>query len=80
MSHKIDLTSEQHDALVLQAQSYCRKNLDLDLEQFDAAFLVDFFVEQIGKQVYNRAIGDAKSHLEQHFEVLADRLYELEKY
>ncbi|NOU49441.1 DUF2164 domain-containing protein [Pseudoalteromonas sp. JBTF-M23] len=80
MSLKIKLTPQQHDELIVQAQAYCADNLGLELAQFDAAFMVDFFIEQIGKQIYNQALEDAKAHLEQHFEMLTDRLYELEKY
>ncbi|MBD1581335.1 DUF2164 domain-containing protein [Pseudoalteromonas sp. S16_S37] len=80
MSRKITLAPQQHDKLVVQTQAYCAENLGLELAQFDAAFMVDFFIEQIGKQVYNQALEDAKSHLQQHFEMLSDRLYELEKY
>ncbi|CAH9055324.1 hypothetical protein PSECIP111951_01218 [Pseudoalteromonas holothuriae] len=80
MNQKIKLSSQQHDELILKAQQYCVDSFGLELEQFDAAFMVDFFIEQIGKQIYNKALDDAKSHLEQHFEVLGERLYDLEKY
>ncbi|BBN81879.1 hypothetical protein PA25_18640 [Pseudoalteromonas sp. A25] len=80
MSRKIKLAPQIHDELVVQTQQYCLDNNGLDLAQFDAAFMVDFFIEQIGKQIYNQALDDAKAHLEQHFDALSDRLYELEKY
>jgi uncharacterized protein (DUF2164 family) len=80
MSSKISLSKPQYDLLVEQTQTYCDEHHDLKLEQFDAAFMVDFFIEQVGKQAYNQALEDAKAHLTQHVDALCDRLYELEKY
>ena len=44
----IEFTSQEKEQLVDKIQHYFLKELDQELGQFDADFLLDFFSEQMG--------------------------------
>ena len=60
-------------------QTYFREELDNDIGQFDALFLLDFFTEEFGPYFYNRGIYDAQAILEKRVEDIAESIFELEK-
>ncbi len=46
---------------------------------FDAEFLLDFFSDEIGGFIYNRALADVHAVLETKLDAMSDSIYELEK-
>lgn len=65
--------------LVKKIQLYFNEELDQDIKQFPARFLLDFFVEEIGPYFYNQALIDAQTVLDERMEGIREALYEIEK-
>ncbi len=76
---KIEFSEEEKKVVVRKIQLYFREELDQDLGQFDAEFLLDFFAEEVGAYFYNRGLYDAQAILEKRMESLGEAIYELEK-
>ncbi|WP_428622714.1 DUF2164 domain-containing protein [Sedimenticola sp.] len=75
----IQFTREEKQAIVPKIKLYLKEELDKEVGNFDAEFLLDFFTQEIGPFFYNRGIYDAQAILEQRMESVADAIYELEK-
>jgi len=76
---KIEFSDIEKAAIVGKIKLYFREELDQDIAQFDAEFLLDFFSEEVGAYYYNRGLSDAKLILEQKLESITDAFYEIEK-
>ena len=60
----IDLSPAQRDLLREKLCKYCEENFELELEQFDAEFFVDFIAKELGPLFYNAGIEEAiRTHL-----------------
>ena len=75
----IEFTSQEKEQLVDKIQHYFLKELDQELGQFDADFLLDFFSEQMGVFFYNRGLYDAQRMLKKKAEEISDAIYQLEQ-
>ena len=75
----IRFSKDEREALVKRIQLYFREELDQDLSQFRADFLLDFFIEEIGPHFYNRALLDAQAVIDERIDTIRDALYEIEK-
>jgi len=64
--------------LVHKIKHYFNQELDFDIGQFDAEFLLDFFSEEIGVYHYNRGLRDAQDIFSTKVESITDAIYELE--
>jgi len=76
---KIEFSKPEKELVIRKVQLYFRNELDQELGQFDAEFLLDFFAEEIGSYFYNRGVRDAQSVIEAKVADIADALYEIEK-
>ena len=76
---EIKFTPEERDAICRKVQMYFHEELDQEIGQFDAGFLLDFFAEEIGPYFYNRGLYDAQAILESRMEQVAEAIYEIEK-
>jgi uncharacterized protein (DUF2164 family) len=76
---EITFTPEERDVICRKIQLYLREELDQEVGQFDAGFLLDFFAEEIGTFFYNRGLYDAQAILETRLENIAEAIYEIEK-
>ena len=56
---EINLSPGERKQLREKLCTYCERNFDLELEQFDAEFFVDFIAEQLGPLFYNAGIEEA---------------------
>ncbi|WP_347950207.1 DUF2164 domain-containing protein [Pokkaliibacter sp. MBI-7] len=79
MVSKISFSKEEQDVLVRKIKLYFREELQQDIGQFDAQFLLTFFAEEIGPFFYNRGLYDAQALIAERMENITDALYELEK-
>ncbi|WJG23848.1 DUF2164 domain-containing protein [Vibrio furnissii] len=75
----VSFTQQQREALALALQQFCADELDVELEQFDAWFLLDFVTNKIGPLYYNKGLADAQSVMERKMLDIADELYQIEK-
>lgn len=76
---EITFTRDEREIICRKIQLYMREELDQELGQFDAGFLLDFFAEEIGAFFYNRGLYDAQAILESRLENIAEAIYEIEK-
>jgi uncharacterized protein (DUF2164 family) len=76
---EITFTRDERDIICRKIQLYMREELEQDVGQFDAGFLLDFFAEEIGPYFYNRGLYDAQAILENRLENIAEAIYEIEK-
>ena len=76
---EIKFTKEEKELIVKKIQLYFKEELNTEIGQFDAEFLLDFFTEEVGGYFYNRGLYDAQAILEQRLENITDAIYELEK-
>ncbi|MCC4834245.1 DUF2164 domain-containing protein [Shewanella sp. 10N.7] len=72
---KIEFTAEQRELMVQKVQTYFEDELDQDLGQFDAEFLLDFFASNIGAHFYNRGLHDARAIFEARIETIDEEIY-----
>ena len=75
----IEFTTKEKDILVQKIKRYFIAEMDQDVSQFDAEFLLDFFTEEVGPYFYNRGLHDAQALLESKLEAITDGFYEIEK-
>ncbi|MBO0344938.1 DUF2164 domain-containing protein [Roseibium sp. CAU 1637] len=73
------LTRETRDALVRTIQAYCQDELDMEMGNMDAGFLLDHLSETMGAAYYNKGLQDAGLLFAKKAEDIADELYGLEK-
>ncbi|POT56115.1 DUF2164 domain-containing protein [Citrobacter amalonaticus] len=60
----ITLSPAERDRLREALETYCNDHFDLELEQFDAEFFIDFIIEKLGPAFYNAGIEEAiRTHL-----------------
>lgn len=55
----ITLSPAERDGLREALRDYCRDHFELELEQFDAEFFIDFISEKLGPVYYNAGIEEA---------------------
>lgn len=79
----IKFSSTETEQLVIKIQDYFAKELDQDLGQFDAEFLLDFFSKEVGAHFYNRGLSDAQlviaAKLNNVSEMIQEGISEIEK-
>jgi len=74
----ITFTKEEKELLVHKLKHYFDQELDYDMGQFDAEFLLDFIGKEIGVYHYNRGLQDAQDIFKSRVESITDAIYELE--
>lgn len=79
MSSQSMLSQQQLQQLAPELQDYLATQLNLEVGQFDAQFLLDFVAARIGRQIYNKALDDAQQALSSRMESLQAAIWELEK-
>ncbi|WNC69279.1 DUF2164 domain-containing protein [Thalassotalea nanhaiensis] len=75
----IKFSNAQKDGLVVKLQRYFEAELDQELGQFDAEFLLDFFAKEMGAVYYNQGLYDAQAILNDKVTDISDAIYEIEK-
>jgi uncharacterized protein (DUF2164 family) len=76
---EIEFTREEREVICRKIQLYFKEELEQEVGQFDAGFLLDFFAEEIGTYFYNRGLYDAQAILESRLENIGEAIYEIEK-
>jgi|TARA_B110000503_G_scaffold86380_1_gene131500 uncharacterized protein (DUF2164 family) len=76
---EIDFTKAEKEVLARKIQLYFNEELNQELGQFDAQFMLDFFSETFGSYYYNRGLFDAQALFQSRIEAVGEAIYELEK-
>ena len=72
---KIELSQQTRNDAIASIQRYFEENMTEPIGNLPAGLLLDFFVEDIGPAIYNRAIADAQSRLALRVSDLSGELY-----
>ena len=74
----IEFTQAEKDILANKIKAYMAKELDVDIGQFDAEFMLEFFSKEIGGYHYNKGLKDAQEIFLDRVDTITDAIYELE--
>ena len=69
---EITLKEERLKALTEKVRVYFRDEHEESIGELKAALLIDFFIKELGAEIYNQAIGDA-------YNFMQDKLIDLEQ-
>ncbi len=75
----IKFTQEEKETLIPKIKMYLNDELDFEVGNFNAEFLLDFFIEEVGPYFYNRGIKDSLDMLDTRMEEVKESIYVLEK-
>ncbi|CAM4220874.1 DUF2164 domain-containing protein [Yersinia sp. 2544 StPb PI] len=75
----ITFTREQTQRMARKIQDYLEQNLSIELEDFDAEFLLEFISRELGAHYYNQGINDAIAQVEAKMLDITDSVLWLEK-
>ncbi len=70
-----ELTKEARADAIASIKRYFQENMSEPIGDLPAGLLLNFFVEEIGPVIYNRAIADAQKRIEQRAADLSGELY-----
>ena len=74
----ISIEAETRKRMVESIRRYFEQELDEEIGELQAGFLLDYFLKEIAPTVYNRAIADAQAWMLGRVEDLEASLYEPE--
>ena len=72
----IELSKEARAEAIASIQQYFERNLPEPIGELPAGLLLNFFLEEVGPAVYNKAIADAQARLSARVADLSGELYE----
>lgn len=75
----LQLDKEQEEVLLDELRAYMSDELDIDIGNLPAKFLLDFIVELIGPKIYDQAISDTEPWLYDRFTGILEDLSVLKK-
>ncbi len=76
---EIKFSTKQRGDIVAELQNYFENELEIELGQFDADFLLDFISKKLGPVFYNQGVRDAQKLIENKVLDISDELYQIEK-
>ena len=79
MTDNITFSAEERSELESRLQEYLTSELNLDVTSFDAGFLLDFIVGDLGRLFYNKGVYDAAARLSTRIDSISDEILALEK-
>ena len=74
----IELKPEIRKQALASIRKYCREQLDLDADDIQAISLLEFFLKEIAPTVYNDAIAEAQTFVQDRLADLEGSCYEPE--
>ena len=75
----IEFSKEEKAVMVQKIKIYFCEELNQDIGNFDAEFLIDFFASEMGGFFYNRGLYDAEAMIVEKVSEISDLLLQLEK-
>lgn len=79
MIKDVTFTKEEKEHIVQKIKNYFIQELDDEIGQFDAEFLLAFFGKEIGPYFYNHGLRDAVTLIESQSDVMKETLYTMEE-
>jgi uncharacterized protein (DUF2164 family) len=71
----IDLSKKSRADAIASIQRYFEENLPEPIGDLPAGLLLDFFLEEVGPVIFNRAVVDAQTRMQLRVADLAGELY-----
>ncbi len=62
----VEISKQARDGAIASLQRYFDRNMPEPLGTLPAGQLLDFFVQEVGGVIYNKAIADAQGRMVQH--------------
>jgi uncharacterized protein (DUF2164 family) len=75
----IEFSKEEKQRLIAKLRDYFASELNQELGQFDAEFLLDFLGKELGPSFYNRGLHDAQAIMQSRIDAVMESIYEIEK-
>lgn len=75
----IKLPKEDKTEIIKNVQTYFEQERSESIGDLGAEHLIDFFINEIGPYIYNKAIDDARLMINERLSQVEDELYTLEK-
>lgn len=72
----IEINKEQMADAIPAVQQFIEEELDLEIGELKARFLIEFFVKEIGPHAYNRGVDDAEAYFRSKLEDLKGTCFE----
>lgn len=72
----VELSNQARMDAVASIRRYFEENMQEPLGEMPAGLLLNFFLEEIGPAVYNKAVGDVQTRMQQRVADLEGELYE----
>ena len=71
----IELSRQARADALASLQRYFEENMPEPIGHLPGGLLLDFFLEEVGPAIYNKAIGDAQERMQQRAADLTGELY-----
>jgi uncharacterized protein (DUF2164 family) len=71
----IELTKQARASAIASIQRYFAENMPEPIGDLPAGLLLNFLVEEVGPAIYNQAVGDAQTRMQQRSADLGGELY-----
>jgi uncharacterized protein (DUF2164 family) len=71
----IELSKQKRDDAIASIKQYFDRNMPEPIGDLPAGLLLNFFVEEIGPAIYNKAVSDAQTRLQQRVADLDAELF-----
>ena len=71
-----EFSKEQRRDAILSIQQYFERNMPESLGDLAAGLLLDFFLQDIGPVIYNKAVEDAQARIQLRIAEVDGELYE----
>ena len=71
----IEISKQARGDAIASIQRYFQENLPEPIGDLPAGLLLNFFLEEIGPAIYNRAIADAQARMQLRISDLSGELY-----
>ena len=75
--NNIQFNTQEKQTLTQKLQNYMQQELDTEIGQFDAEFLLDFISKEMGTYYYNQGVLDAQTILNSRVEDIAYAMDEI---
>ena len=72
----LELTPQEFEQIIPSLQKYFREELDQELSEMKARFLLEYFQKEIAPLAYNRGVRDAEQYFRTKTEDLTGICYE----
>ncbi len=71
----VELTKDARAEAIASIKRYFQENMSEPIGDLPAGLLLNFFIEEIGPVIYNRAVADAQRRIEQRAADMTGELY-----